>query len=706
MTRPKLSWTLAGIAGIALAFALLAWHRRWIADDGLIVVRTVRNVLAGHGPVYNAFERAEANTSTLWTYVLVAVVGITGRDPVFTAVLTGWVLSITGVVIALDATRRFHRERGSTVPLVPAGAFVLIGTQPFWDYATSGLETGLCTCWLGVCWWLLVAVRAESPRRFQLVTAIVFGLGPLVRPDFAVASVTFCLALWWLVRPTKLATVGLAAAALVLPVGYEVFRAGYYGTLVPLPALAKGASNAAWERGFIYLVDYVRPYFVFVPIALLIVIFALAVRRRWIVGRARVLVATTTITSVLLACFVLRVGGDFMHGRMLLPATFVLILPALVLPLHRVTAPLLGAISVWALVIVIWKADGRAHATAFRVADERHNYATWTRTEHPTSADVFLAADGPATKLVVDALANHQHLLLSEGGVSLAMNPAHPEPVAYAVGRLGTGGATAPLDGIVVDVLGLANPLGARITVNQPGMTGHEKSLPWSWIRADFTDPAIDTVELPPAYKVTYRSIRAARHAMTCGDLAELLASVREPLTGHRFWTNLTGAVRRTQLVIPVDPFEAEAKFCGASLSVHEVKASSSYEADGWGAEHASDSVRVSTPTSKGYSSDVGPTQWIELDWLAPREIRKVTLYPRADELPGAGFPIDLKIQTWSGGGWVDRASRTDLANPGVTPVVIDCTPGERTDRMRVLATKVPLVEGDPRLQLAEVEVE
>ena len=703
MTRPKLQWTLAGIVATVVVFAILGWHRRWIADDGLIVVRTVRNVLAGNGPTFNAFERAEANTSTLWTYVLVAVVGITRGEPAFTAVVTGWLLSIGGLALALDATRRFHRERGSVVPLVPAGAFVLIGTQPFWDYATSGLETGLCTFWLAACWWLLVAVR---PDRLRWVAAITFGLGPLVRPDFTLASVTFCIALWWLVRPTLRQTLALGAAALALPVAYEVFRAGYYGTLVPLPALAKGAGNSAWERGFIYLVDYVRPYFVFVPIAILGVIFAIAMKRKWVGERAKILVATTTITSVLLAAFVLRVGGDFMHGRMLLPATFVVILPALLLPAQRVIAPALVLIAVWATVIVAWKADGKAHATAIRVADERHNYSTWTKTANPTDAAPFLAADASATKLVDDAVRDHQHLLLSEGGLSLAMNPAHPEAVAYAVGRLGTGGATAPLDGIVVDVLGLANPLGARITVNQPGMTGHEKSLPWSWIRADYTDPAIDTFELPAVYKVTYGAIRAARHALTCGDLAELMASVREPMTGARFWANLKGAVHRTRLVVPVDPFEAEAKFCGDHLTVREVKASSSYEGDGWSAQHAADGVRGSTDASKGFSSQPGPSQWIELDWAAPHPASKVTLYPRADALPGAGFPIDFQIQIWDGAKWIDTVVKKDVENPGATPQVFTWSPVARTERVRVLATKLTNVEGEPRLQLAEVEVE
>jgi hypothetical protein len=89
---------------------------------------------------------------------------------------------------------------------------------------------------------------------------------------------------------------------------------------------------------------------------------------------------------------------------------------------------------------------------------------------------------------------------------------------------------------------------------------GHEKSLPWSWILADFADPSIDATGVAGT---TPEAIRAARHAMTCGDLAELLASVREPMTAGRFWDNLTGAFRRTRLEIPNDPIEAEKKFCG-----------------------------------------------------------------------------------------------------------------------------------------------
>ena len=64
----RLSLWLSVLAA-AVLFGWGAWQRRWIADDGLIVLRTVRNLLAGNGPVFNKGERVEANTSTLWTYL-------------------------------------------------------------------------------------------------------------------------------------------------------------------------------------------------------------------------------------------------------------------------------------------------------------------------------------------------------------------------------------------------------------------------------------------------------------------------------------------------------------------------------------------------------------------------------------------------------------------------------------------------------------
>ncbi len=66
---------------------------------------------------------------------------------------------------------------------------------------------------------------------------------------------------------------------------------------------------------------------------------------------------------------------------------------------------------------------------------------------------------------------------------------------------------------------------------------------------------------LPPPLKPG--EVAAARHALRCGALAELRAATRDPMTVDRFWSNLTGAIGRTRLEVPGDPFEAERKFCG-----------------------------------------------------------------------------------------------------------------------------------------------
>ena len=64
--RQSTWWALGSAVIVGILAFIVGFQRRWISDDGLIVLRTVRNLLAGNGPVFNAGERVEANTSTLW----------------------------------------------------------------------------------------------------------------------------------------------------------------------------------------------------------------------------------------------------------------------------------------------------------------------------------------------------------------------------------------------------------------------------------------------------------------------------------------------------------------------------------------------------------------------------------------------------------------------------------------------------------------
>jgi arabinofuranosyltransferase len=543
VARNRITWIT--IAMVVACYACLAWNRRWIADDGLIVVRTVRQLLHGNGPVFNAFERAEASTSTIWTYLVAFATFVSRQDPDAVAVYIGMALAVVAVVIACDATRRWQRTYRPIAPLLPAGVLVAIGVVPFWDFASSGLETGLCFAYVAISWWLLVDVERRT-----LTAMIVFGLGPLVRPDFAVVAVVFSLATWLIVRPPWRRTLALLGAGIALPLTYEVFRAGYYGTLVPLPALAKSAGAAVWDRGLAYALDYQRPYRLWIPLVLLApMVCALP--------RDRIRPAAPAVAAVLLALFVVRVGGDFMHARLLLAPTLLLVMPIAVVPMTRLTTPLIAALIIWAAVIAAYRGTVRQNASTKNIVDERAAYVRWTKRSNPLDGRAFFDADRPGSTMAVDVLKSGEKVLVSEGGARFVTHSAyHSVPLIFVAGRLGTGGVITPLDGIVVDILGLANPLGARITVNDPGRAGHEKSLPWAWIRAEYTDPAFDDDGDDGA------AIRAARHALTCGEIAELIESVREPMSATRFWKNLVGSVRRTRLVIPANPIDAERMFC------------------------------------------------------------------------------------------------------------------------------------------------
>jgi arabinofuranosyltransferase len=123
--------TLVGAGIVTLVFALCVYHHRWLSDDGLIIVRTARQLIAGHGPTFNAFERAEADTCTLWTYLLAAAAWLSSGDAAPLSVALGGIFGVAALPFAIDATRRWQRSRGATGPLVPFGVLVVLGISPF-----------------------------------------------------------------------------------------------------------------------------------------------------------------------------------------------------------------------------------------------------------------------------------------------------------------------------------------------------------------------------------------------------------------------------------------------------------------------------------------------------------------------------------------------------------------------------------------------
>jgi arabinofuranosyltransferase len=480
---------------VAGLFGWGAWQRRWIADDGLIVLRTVRNLLAGNGPVFNAGERVEANTSTVWSYLVTLGAWIGGSTQLeYVALALALALSVLGVVFAMLGTGRLYAPglRGRRALLLPAGMLVYIAIPPARDFATSGLENGLVLAYLGLLWWMMVcwsqalrlpvdpAVPGGPPEKnavsrvFDGSLAFVAGLSVLVRPELALIGGLALVMMLVAARGWHRRLLIVVAGGL-LPVAYQVFRMGYYGLVVPGTAIAKDATGSKWQQGFLYLTNFNQPYRLWAPVMLLaaigLVLFASRTMPWWTrhqiprgYGRlARSIQSPPAVVLFMLlsglvqAIYWVRQGGDFMHGRVLLTPLFCLLLPIAVIPIvlpdgsrrmGRETGYLLaGATSVIWLAVVGWSAwvatspgmgADATRVTYSGIVDERRFYSQATGHAHPLTAADYL--DYPRMRAVLSAIGNTPDgaLLLPSGNydqwdVVPAIPPPPPPPGAPPV---------------------------------------------------------------------------------------------------------------------------------------------------------------------------------------------------------------------------------------------------------------------------------
>ena len=572
--RPVPGWE-TWLALIPVAVLLVqGWQRRWVADDGLIHLRVVENVVHGHGFVFNAGERVEASTSVLWV-ALLAVLRLPRLVGVeMLAVVAGLVSTAAGLFLATRGAERLWRRSGVPSRLLPAGAIVLCVLPPMWDFATSGLETGFVFLWLGASFFLLAGLgtgpEGRSGRRFEIAAAVI-SAGPLIRPDLALFTGAFLLTelvlAWRTADVPKRRLAVLAALGVALPVAYQVFRMGYYGALVPTTAIAKEASRAWWGQGRRYLVDLLRTYWLGVPLALTAVLLAAGIWG-WARARAtdRLLVAAAPVVAGLAdVLYVTRVGGDFMHGRLLLPGLFAVLMPVAVVEARSWWRTAAVALLVpWA---VICAANLRLHYVVGPdgIADERSFYAISARHHNPVRAEDYahmvLYHDGrEAVRLQGEQERRLGWRIDHDRPVytSMALRPDVPFHTAFVASNLGITGVIARPSVHIIDPSGLADPLASRVLLTGRGRPGHEKTLPLPWFVARFGDPAA-----PIPDGVSRPAVEAARRALGCGALRDLQTATTARLTPARFLRNVRLSIRLRDFRFQSDPAAAEIRFCG-----------------------------------------------------------------------------------------------------------------------------------------------
>jgi arabinofuranosyltransferase len=545
----------AAIAVPVVILAIAAWQYRWMSDDGFINLRIVHNITAGHGPVFNTGERVEASTSPLWVAVLTVADVVLPLRLEWIAVLTGIALTLYGLAMLGLGALVLHRDR-TTPWVVPAGAVVLIAIAPMWKFSSSGLENGLTVAWIGSVLYVL-ARWARGDRRLSAGGAVLVGLGPLVRPELSLLTVGALGVV--VVADHRLGWrngLGRVAIAFAVPVAYEIFRMGYYAALVPNSALAKEASRPYWSAGRRYLAQAIDPYWLWVPLVVLTAAaYAPLVLRAG--SRVRAVALLYPIVGLLDALYIVRVGGDFMQARLLLPALVLLCGPVAVIPLRRATAAALLVVP-WAVVAMAGLRSGADGPRAFG-----------PDTTNAVTVDDFGWQPGGPARAWFDG---HGVWFLEH---RLPGTPSDHDPVVAEYG-VGVGSYALGPDVYVLDLLGLGDAFTSHLRLDHRGTVAHEKPLPFPWVVArtlapgstagasDFVLPKLFFARLldRPGQQSFAARVADARVALHCGPLRAFLDHTTAPMSVGQFFDNLTSARANNAFRIPPEPRDARAKFC------------------------------------------------------------------------------------------------------------------------------------------------
>lgn len=555
---------------VLVGFATMAWAHRWLHEDGLINLRVIQNLLAGRGPVYNAGERVEAFTSPAQVAIVsLASIVTLGQVPLDALVLlVGVALSVSGLWLAMRGAVHLWGlgERGRS--LLPVGALAFAAVPLSWDFATSGHEGSVGYAWIGAAAYVLgrrvAALRSGTEVRIDRGRweLVVLGSGALVRPEYALFTVSFVVAWAVLHRGAAGARWSAAAWAFGPTVAYQVFRMGYFALVVPNTALAKLGGPFGASEGWYYLRAFVGPFWLWVGLGAVAVL--LGRRLASASSDQRVAVAALVVPALLTIGYLVSIGGDYVNGRLLVVPFFALLAPVSLLDgsdfvdrsggLRWVPAGLGAVLVLWATLTATslrppWDAKGNdfldVRYDARELAIQR-----WVG-EPPTTIedyrDTFLA--GPIKTLATQLPSTDGGILVLDDPYygQVVLLPAEDGPViaSTTIGALGTVGG---IDVRIIDRLALADPIASHLPVT--GTTaGHLRKLSNAWVYGRLG------IEADPASA-------AAVRALSCGDLQRLLDDTTGPMGPGRFLSNILHAPGNTTISIPGDPEEAVDAFC------------------------------------------------------------------------------------------------------------------------------------------------
>jgi arabinofuranosyltransferase len=439
-----LKWDTALLCAAAALLLTLIVRTAWVCDDAYITIRTIDNWRMGYGLRWNVAERVQSFTHPLWLLAEAAVWQLTG-EPYFSSMALSILCAACAVTMLATSTRPLW--------LSAAAVFLLSASQAFVDYATSGLETPLT--YLLLVAFLIAYWRMRPSPRYALIPAALAALLGVNRLDTLLLVTPALLHVAWIARRDAKR---LFAAGWLPLLGWEAFSIAYYGFPVPNTAYAKLATGIPQSdltaQGFAYLWSSWRVD----PVTLGVIGGAVILA----VYRPRLETGTLAAGLLLHLLYVVRIGGDFMNGRFLVPAFLLAVGILLRHPRAHIERVVIAAI------MFAVAATQVSHAVA----------RAWPARPFP-----------PIDALIDDAgVADERMVYFRETSLLDAIrHRAEPDPNWMRSGRYMTtqGVRVLAQDSVgffgygagptvhVVDTLALGDPLLARLPALQPWRIGH-----------------------------------------------------------------------------------------------------------------------------------------------------------------------------------------------------------------------------------------
>ena len=285
-------------ASLLTALALRYWC--FTVDDAYIPLRYAKNLLAGHGLVFNVGERVEGFTNLTWTLLSTGILHM-GLDPITTLKIVGLICALLTTWICLLIFGYYAPGRPGFLWLL---AFLIGGAPCIVSWSVGGMETMLFALLLSATFYAYL--RAQSLAGWPVWPLLAL-LATMTRPEGLLIVPILVIHSLLSASPEGHPQAQRASLSCVVLLGaLVVWRVSYYGDILPNTYYAKvagGGLHAALGGGR-YLLEFARSYCGPLAVALLSGCLT-TMRQRRSVALLLVTVAAYFLTP-------LKLGSDWM----------------------------------------------------------------------------------------------------------------------------------------------------------------------------------------------------------------------------------------------------------------------------------------------------------------------------------------------------------------------------------------------------------